>query len=74
MNKRILILTGSSRKGGNSDLMADTFARGASEAGNSVVRFDMHISIFKVAGLATIVSARRIKPVFLMMISMSWHL
>lgn len=34
MNKRILILTGSPRRGGNSDLMADAFAKGASEAGN----------------------------------------
>ena len=57
MNKRILILTGSPRRGGNSDLMADAFAKGASEA-----------------ELAIIVSARRIKPVFLMMISMNWHL
>ena len=40
MGKRILILTGSPRKGGNSDLMADAFAKGASEAGNIVVRFD----------------------------------
>ena len=40
MSKRILILTGSPRKGGNSDLMADAFAKGASEPGNIVVRFD----------------------------------
>lgn len=40
MGKRILILTGSPRKGGNSDLMADAFAQGASEVGNIVVRFD----------------------------------
>ena len=40
MNKRILILTGSPRRGGNSDLMADAFAKGASEAGNIVMRFD----------------------------------
>ena len=40
MSKRILILTGSPRRGGNSDLMADAFAKGASEAGNSVVQFN----------------------------------
>ena len=34
MNKKVLILSGSPRKGGNSDLLCDEFARGASEAGN----------------------------------------
>ena len=74
MNKRILILTGSPRRGGNSDLMADAFAKGASEAGNIVCGSILRINIFKDAELAIIVSARRIKPVFLMMISMNWHL
>ena len=36
MNKKILILSGSPRKGGNSDLLCDEFMRGASEAGNQV--------------------------------------
>ena len=36
MSKNILILSGSPRKGGNSDLLCDEFARGAAEAGNIV--------------------------------------
>ena len=36
MAKKILILTGSPRKGGNSDQMADAFARGAEAAGHLV--------------------------------------
>lgn len=36
MNKKILILSASPRKGGNSDLLCDEFARGASESGNNV--------------------------------------
>ena len=34
MNKTILILSGSPRKGGNSDLLCDEFLRGAQESGN----------------------------------------
>ena len=74
MSKRILILTGSPRRGGNSDLMADAFAKGASEAGTVLCSLILRINIFKDAELAIIVLARRIKPVFLMMISMNWHL
>ena len=36
MNKKVLILSGSPRKGGNSDLLCDEFMRGAEEAGNKV--------------------------------------
>lgn len=36
MSKKILILSGSPRKGGNSDLLCDEFMRGAREAGHSV--------------------------------------
>lgn len=36
MSKKVLILSGSPRKGGNSDLLCDEFARGAVEAGNEV--------------------------------------
>lgn len=36
MSKKVLILSGSPRKGGNSDLLCDEFAKGASEAGNEV--------------------------------------
>lgn len=36
MSKHVLILSGSLRKGGNSDLLCDEFLRGAQEAGNQV--------------------------------------
>lgn len=36
MSKKILILSGSPRKGGNSDVLCDEFARGAQEAGHEV--------------------------------------
>ncbi len=34
--KKVLILSGSPRKGGNSDLLCDRFAQGAAEAGHAV--------------------------------------
>lgn len=36
MSKKVLILSGSPRKAGNSDLLCDEFMRGASESGNAV--------------------------------------
>ena len=36
MSKKVLILSGSPRKGGNSDILCDEFARGAMEAGHEV--------------------------------------
>ena len=36
MSKGILILSASPRKGGNSDLLCDQFAKGAEEAGHQV--------------------------------------
>lgn len=36
MSKRVLILSGSPRKGGNSDALCDEFMRGAAESGNEV--------------------------------------
>lgn len=36
MKKKVLILSGSPRKGGNSDLLCDEFMRGAIESGNEV--------------------------------------
>ena len=34
--KKVLILSGSPRKGGNSDLLCSEFMRGAQESGNEV--------------------------------------
>lgn len=36
MSKKVLILSGSPRKGGNSDLLCDEFMRGAMKSGNEV--------------------------------------
>lgn len=38
--KRILVITGSPRKNGNSDILADAFIEGALQAGHVVDRFD----------------------------------
>lgn len=46
MSKNILVLTGSPRKGGNTDKLADSFIAGARQAGHTTVRFstaDKHI-------------------------------
>ncbi len=40
MKKNILVLTGSPRKGGNSDMMADAFIRGATAQGHTVTKFE----------------------------------
>lgn len=36
MSKKVLVITSSLRKGGNSDTLAEAFAKGAKEAGNDV--------------------------------------
>ncbi len=38
--KKILVITGSPRKGGNSSLLADAFIRGAENAGHTITRFN----------------------------------
>jgi multimeric flavodoxin WrbA len=40
MEKNILVLTGSPRVGGNSDLMAEAFIKGAKAAGHEVVKYE----------------------------------
>lgn len=38
---KILVLTGSPRKNGNSNILADNFIKGAAEQGHEIVRFDV---------------------------------
>ena len=48
-NKSVLIISGSPRKGGNTDLLCDAFARGAEEAGGNVEKIflsDYRINFF----------------------------
>ncbi len=40
MKKNIVIITGSARKGGNSDLMADAFIEGATGSGHIATKFE----------------------------------
>lgn len=40
MSKKILVLTGSPRRKGNSDMLADAFIRGAEAAGHEVTKFE----------------------------------
>ena len=42
MSKNVLILAGSPRKGGNSDLLCEQFKKGAEEAGNTVEKVYIH--------------------------------
>jgi len=46
--KKVLVITGSPRKGGNSDMLASSFADGVEENGNEVMRFDAGLK--KIAG------------------------
>ncbi len=41
MSKRVLILSGSPRIGGNSDILCDEFMRGAIESGNQVEKINV---------------------------------
>ena len=42
MSKKVLVISTSPRKGGNSDTLADAFVRGAQEAGNDVEKVTLH--------------------------------
>lgn len=42
MNKNVLIISTSPRRGGNSEMLADAFARGAAEAGNQVEKISLY--------------------------------
>lgn len=54
MNKNVLIISASPRKGGNSDLLCDEFRRGAEDSGNHVERIflrDKEINFCKGCGV-----------------------
>ena len=42
MSKKVLVISTSPRKGGNSDALADQFIRGAQEAGNQVEKVSLY--------------------------------
>lgn len=42
MSKKVLVISTSPRKGGNSDTLADEFVRGAQEAGNNVEKIALY--------------------------------
>lgn len=42
MNKNVLIISTSPRKGGNSEALADAFAKGAADAGNQVEKISLY--------------------------------
>lgn len=42
MSKKVLVISTSPRKGGNSDLLADEFIRGAQDAGNTVEKVTLY--------------------------------
>ncbi len=45
MSKNVLIITGSPRRGGNSELMADAFIKGARAAGHEVNKFQSAVDL-----------------------------
>ena len=42
MDKKVLIISGSPRKDGNSDILCSRFMQGAEEAGNTVEKVFLH--------------------------------
>ena len=69
MSKRIVVITGSPRKNGNSFAMTDAFIRAAEDRGHTVTRFD---AAMKNVGAAMPVrpALRQERPAPLMMILM----
>ena len=61
MNKKVLILSSSYRKGGNSDTLCDQFALGARDAGHAVEKIflnDKHIGYCRGCGVCARECAR----------------
>ena len=59
MNKNILIISSTPRKGGNSDILCDEFAAGAKEAGNKVEKIRIADKKLGLTGVATATERRR---------------
>lgn len=57
MSKKILILSGSPRKNGNSDILCEQFAKGAAEAGNHVEK--IYIQDLKIGGCRACYGCRK---------------
>ncbi len=55
----MLILSGSPRREGNSDLLCDAFMRGAAESGNVVEKFASRIKKSAIAGRAITAASMR---------------
>ena len=60
--KKVLIISSSPRKGGNSDLLCDEFARGAAEAGHEVEKIRLAEKSFSVEINSLSFICRRICP------------
>ena len=58
MEKNVLILSGSPRKGGNSDLLCDEFMRGDEESGNKVEK--IFIRDKKLGTVLLVIIARKV--------------
>lgn len=53
---KIVVITGSPHKAGTSALLADKFIEGATNAGHEVFRLILHLKIFILAKVVTIVA------------------
>ena len=58
MSKKILVISASPRKGGNSDTLCDEFIRGAQEAGNEAEKVFLAIKRSAIAPAAVSATAR----------------
>lgn len=62
--KRIVVITSSPHKDGNSNKLAEAFIKGATSAGHQVSRFDASSKEINPASVAIIVFQKRIVPVY----------
>ena len=55
---KILVITASPRRNGNSNTLADNFIKGAKQIGHNVVRFDSAFKLLRLEGLRAGYSVR----------------